>query len=245
MQASLYSATGNVLWVIEEPDLSASNFIEYAEVAQRLCAGRCADGLMLLNSKTCELWIINADGTDGGFCGNGVRAVTYHLARTQAIKSMRLTMGGHDIEAQVSGEQITLRLQNPNSVIESKLLEDSMQGYFIKVPNPHLVILNPPQHWKIAEEGGRLCQRLNTNVEFVYPADELFPVAVYERGVGVTQACGSGCIAVFKILQHLGLIENAIQIKMPGGILSVTQERDLLFFSGAVRFLKIENLSCI
>lgn len=241
MQVRLYSATGNRLWVLEDSALTTQNFQDYAPRAQALCRNQRADGVMLLNTFTHELWILNADGSDGGFCGNGVRAAAYHLATTQDLKSVELKMGGHLIQAKINNKLVFLQFADPQAAVEQKIVQ-GQKAYFLKVPNPHLVFLVPPNTWKIEVEGETFCDEANTNVEFVYPEGNEFHVSVYERGVGVTAACGSGAIAVFKTLQQLKLIADAVRIKMPGGLLTVEAQGNYLIMAGEVNFLEAENI---
>ena len=236
--AYLYSATGNRLWAFESPNLVQEEVLLYADLAQRLCADHKADGLMLVNPETLELWSVNADGTAGKFCGNGVRAVAFHLQASRGMHHAELTMGGHLFAVEMQQDNVTMTLVNPEVKISHK-----EGGYFLEVPNPHLVFINPPATWTLAKEGAALCQKFNTNVELVYPEGDHVRVLVYERGVGPTQACGSGAIATFKVLQHLGLAQGSACIRMPGGDLTVQVQGDKLSVSGQVEF--IETSPCI
>ncbi len=236
--AYLYSATGNRLWVVEVLNLLDEEVLLYADLAKKLCVNHKADGLMLFNPTTYELWVLNADGTNGNFCGNGVRAVAYHLQQIKGIHRVQLHMGGHDIVVSMQAQQVMMMLTNPIVTIGKK-----MGGYFLEVPNPHLILLNPPGAWTLEHEGAKFCREYNTNVEFVYPETEYVRVLVYERGVGPTQACGSGAIATFKVLQYLGLVQDKIRIRMSGGDLTLQQAGDKLSLSGQVQL--IETSSCI
>jgi diaminopimelate epimerase len=235
MEPRLYSATGNILWVMEISHLESVMLADYADVAQTLCQKGGADGVMLLNAERLELWIINSDGSNGGFCGNGVRAVGFYLQETRGLKAVQVSMGGHLIDLTLQGETVCFTLASPQVDIQS-----SPEGYRLAVPNPHLVILNPPETWTLEHEGKSYCKDFNTNVEFVYPEADHIRVLVYERGVGPTAACGSGAIAVFKVLQKLGQIQEVACIRMPGGDLTLRESGDRLSSSGLVK-----ALSCI
>lgn len=245
MKAYFYSATGNLLWLIEHPDLTQANFMQYAEIAERLCAQQYADGLMLMNSVTLELWIINADGSNGSFCGNGICAAAYHLQTTRHLKTARLTMAGQMVDADMTVNAITIAFAEIEDPVQTRLLDQAVTAYAIQVPNPHLVIINPPAEWTLAQEGKRLCLQYNSNVEFVYPENAYFRVEVYERGVGITAACGSGAIAVFKVLQSLSHVKTEIAIKMSGGDLTIRTTEGRLYLSEKVRLLKSEEIKCI
>lgn len=244
MNAHLYSGTGNLLWVIEDTKLSDANFLQYATVAQQLCDHNRADGVILMHPETHQLWVINQDGSDGGFCGNGLRVAAYHIQETRNVNATRLTMAGRHFEATMTGNEVSVYFEHPESEVKPCKIE-GVEAYAVKVPNPHLVFLNPAEDWAIEKQGAEFCKALNTNVEFVYSKEDCFHVDVYERGVGITQACGSGAIAVFQTLQNLKIIESKSHIKMPGGDLTVTQTGDKLCLSGGVLFLESERIECI
>ena len=98
--------------------------------------------------------------------------------------------------------------------------------------NPHLVLLDTP-----IVEAGRLGPILEhhplfpgrTNVEFVQRTAEGLDVVVWERGCGLTQACGTGACASVAALVHLGRLEAAVwhRVRLPGGPLSIRVAADL------------------
>ncbi len=232
--ATLYSATGNRLWVLEVIGLNDAKLLDYTSLAQILCQNKCADGVMLMNPESLRLWILNADGSNGEFCGNGLRAVAYHLQKTRNMKTATLQMAEHNvIHATMEGEAVSVCLDIGQPVIHTEIIQ-GVSSYRLTVPNPHLIILNPPKHWQIEAEGKALSHTYNTNVEWVYPESDQFYVTIYERGVGPTAACGSGALATFKTLQSLGLVKDQANLRMPGGNLTVTALCDRLCTRGTV-----------
>ncbi len=119
-----------------------------------------------------------------------------------------------------------------------------MPAYRLKLPNPHLLILNPPVAWQLEKEAAALCREYDSNVEWIYPEQDHFRVLVYERGVGLTQACGSGAMATFKVLQYLQRVTDCAHIKMLGGDLTVRETGARLCISGKVHLVEcIEHAS--
>jgi diaminopimelate epimerase len=104
----------------------------------------------------------------------------------------------------------------------------------VSVGNPHAVV------WEAAARGVEDAQRLGrwvcehpmfpeqTNVEFVYEREDgVLEVVVYERGCGLTQACGTGAAAVVASwAQRVGAQEGARRVALPGGVLAVRQDRE-------------------
>jgi len=188
---------------------------------------------LVFNPQTQQVWIINADGSDGEFCGNGLQATVLHAKKP----AMNLTMGLRQIAASVEGQHARIVLDA--CVALPRLVEwEGVTAYAVTMANPHLVFISPPSTWLLSEEGRRCCEERHTNVEWVTPEDECFVVNVYERGAGITAACGSGALAVFEVLRHLGLVKSQAKIKMPGGILTVEAIGPKLSLQGQVRLLK-------
>lgn len=236
IEARLYSATGNLLYVIEVPDFTGLQSGVYSKLARDLCEERSADGIMLLD-PTLNARVINSDGSDGEFCGNGLRAIAFHLQQTRGLKEAVLTMATHSIYTTVEKEKISMGLRLGEVTVQPCAIEGTT-AYQVAVPNPHLVFFNPPPDWRLEQEGRIFCQRYHSNIEWVYPAERGFKVLVYERGVGPTQACGSGAIAVFKVLQKIDQVDTTVFINMPGGSLTVSEQDDRLSVSGEVSFIK-------
>jgi diaminopimelate epimerase len=91
----------------------------------------------------------------------------------------------------------------------------------VDVGNPHVVLsVDEPAKFPIDEVGERICTATvgGTNVEAVAPAaDGGLTIVVYERGVGPTQACGTGACAAAAAAVRWGLVSERVRVDMPGG----------------------------
>ena len=78
-----------------------------------------------------------------------------------------------------------------------------------------------------------------TNVEFVVVNDKgSIRQRTWERGVGITQACGSGACAVAAAAIHRGLTEKKIDIELDGGVLTIEMRDDgHLMMTGPVAYV--------
>jgi diaminopimelate epimerase len=110
----------------------------------------------------------------------------------------------------------------------------------VDMGNPHLVLLGPdPADVDVAGLGERL-QEVHPggiNVEFISVgpgADEL-TLRVWERGVGETQACGTGSAAAAAAARSWGLVGPSVSVRNPGGTLRVDFAADGVRLSGPVR----------
>ena len=97
--------------------------------------------------------------------------------------------------------------------------------------NPHLVLLGPdPAEVDVAELGSRL-QEVHPggiNVEFIAvgPGADAITLRVWERGVGETQACGTGSAAAAAAARSWGLVGDTVDVHNPGGTLQVSLGAD-------------------
>jgi diaminopimelate epimerase len=93
------------------------------------------------------------------------------------------------------------------------------------IGNPHLVVLvGDPGVIDVAAEGAWLEQSFpgGVNVEFVAPAGpDTIALRVWERGAGITEACGSGACAAAQVAHDWGLVGERVRVEMPGGAAEV------------------------
>jgi diaminopimelate epimerase len=97
------------------------------------------------------------------------------------------------------------------------------------VGNPHLVVEVPdPAVVALAELGPRLEASFpsGVNVEVVAVSDGVVDLAVWERGVGVTEACGTGACAAAHAARQWGLVGDSVAVRMPGGEALVVLDGD-------------------
>jgi diaminopimelate epimerase len=101
----------------------------------------------------------------------------------------------------------------------------------VDVGNPHLVVLGPdPATVDVATLGPTLEHRdpAGLNVEFVTlgPGPDEITMRVWERGVGETEACGTGSCAAAAALHHWGRVGEAVTVHQPGGAAVVELHAD-------------------
>lgn len=252
MQARLYSATGNLLWVIEIPaNIDVFAEPKWSQMAVELCREQ-GDGLMLVSNKApYHAYFFNPDGSDGVFCGNGVRSVAFHLMNKYDLtQPCKVFMAGQEINCEVRGDQV--RIELPKTGVKS-LGESTLQvfddlvlrGFRMNMPNPHWVIFEKITEAELDRVGERVTELYkdtgSMNVEFVFKNDQNeWQALVYERGAGITEACGSGAMAVLCVLQAQGLIKEGepLNLRMSGGLLILQDLGQALSLQGQVELLK-------
>ena len=225
--------------------------------ARALCdrrRGVGADGvLVLLPSRVAaaKMVVHNADGSVAEMCGNGLRCVVKHLLDGHpAEDSLAIETGAGVLDSRVHRREGTVdevevelgpaRLTAPNlppgpgggPFRGVKVEGVDFPGTAVNLGNPHLVLLGAPP--EVAREHGPRLEHLpgfpeRTNVEAVRRAQEGLSVWVWERGAGLTDACGTGAGAavVAAFLAGWVLPDVFVPVELPGGRLAVRVAADL------------------
>lgn len=202
----------------------------------------------------------NADGSIAEMCGNGLRCVVKYLAERDPTKpnQLKVATGAGVLDSEVEWgaqgvERVTVamgpaRLEAPILPNGGPFVRQQLEGHLgtaVSMGNPHLVLLDVPP-----SEAGKLGPGLEkhplfsqrTNVEFVEPrAEGGLKVTVWERGVGLTLACGTGACAavVASALDGRSAFDQWVPVQLPGGVLDIKVAKDLsqVWLKGAVRFV--------
>jgi diaminopimelate epimerase len=202
----------------------------------------------------------NADGSIAEMCGNGLRCVVKYLADRDPSRPTKLKVatGAGVLESELDWgadgvERVTVamgpaRLEAPILPHGGPFVRTPIEGHLgtaVSMGNPHLVLLDvaPPEAGRLGpviERHPLFPQR--TNVEFVAPrAQGGLDVAVWERGVGLTLACGTGACAavVASAMEGRSPFDQWVPVQLPGGLLDIKVANDLgqVWLRGAVRFV--------
>jgi diaminopimelate epimerase len=216
------------------------------EVARRLCdrhTGIGADGLIhgarpapgSTADVVFSLW--NADGGVAEVSGNGLRCLAQAVARRRGAGDADLvidTLGGPRratvrATADPVGADVEVEMGpvGAGPVIPPAVAERLVgRAATASIGNPHLVVLvDEPTEIDLAVEGPVLeaAFAAGVNVEFIAArAADVLDLVVWERGSGITQACGSGACAAASLAHAWGLVGERVQVRMPGGTAVVT-----------------------
>ena len=189
--------------------------------------------------------IYNADGSRASQCGNGARCVGRFLRekRLTRKRELRLLTGGEPLVLRFSKDgRVLAGLPAPRfdpAVIPFSVPELASQYPLevqgqnlsigaLSVGNPHAILMiddcdAAPVNTlgPLIESHERFPDRVNVGFMQIVSRTEL-KLRVYERGVGETEACGSGACAAVVHGIRLGLLDAAVAVKLPGGRLSVS-----------------------
>ena len=195
-----------------------------------------------------EMKIQNADGGTVESCGNAARCVAGLLMQESGKKSVRIDTVGSVLDCSDAGNGLVTVDMGPPKLMwdEVPLAKAADTNMFhlnvdgtnhiasaLSVGNPHVVLfVENAESAPVADLGSRIETHPmfpeRTNVEFVSSdGDDRLRMRVWERGVGITTACGTGACATAVAAFRRGLTGRKVEIVLDGGTLQIElRERD-------------------
>lgn len=225
-------ALGNDFILIHETSLSGPLTKAHIRFLCDRRQGVGCDQLILLKAHPTadvEISFYNGDGSPALACGNGTRCVAKYLNKPEG--TIQTPSGLSSFWNKEN--RVTISFKTPSAPTPLP------QGYRVDVGNPHQVIfVDDLGDIDLSILGPQLQPPEGINVEI---AQILSPthigVKVWERGVGITPACGSGACAVGFCALHIGRVTSPlINIQMDGGGLDLEIKGDMLLLSGPAMF---------
>ena len=224
-----------------------------------------SDGLVLIDKASVpeadfSMCIFNADGSEAMMCGNASRCIGKYLYERGLTNKT-------EIQLQTLSGIKTLKLNVINGIVESVTVDmlepvlhnDSqfvaadglVEGTFVSMGNPHYVIFTDDIDQvgvtgPVLEHHPAFPQRCN--IEFArIEADGSIRTRVWERGSGITQACGTGACATAVAAAVTGRAGRKSRIVMDGGTLSIEwrESDNHVYMTGPAEFVfdgEIESL---
>ncbi len=223
-----------------------------AAAAQRLADRRlgigCDQILVIRPSQEADIRmdILNLDGSLSGACGNGTRCVAdLVMAETGADRISIVTDGGMLSAWRAADDQISVDMGPVFTGWQDVPLAESMDTLHVPLGvaglpdavchalgNPHAVVfVEDAEGLDLARLGPQVEQsslfpnRVNLSV-LSRRDDGSFRMRVWERGVGITMACGSGACASGVAIARRGLGGDVNKIVMDGGAVTIAWQRD-------------------
>ncbi|RAL23594.1 diaminopimelate epimerase [Lujinxingia litoralis] len=246
-----YHGLGNDFVIVER----AADSIDLAWV-RAICdrhRGVGADGVLALarlGDDRVRMVVFNRDGSRPQMCGNGVRCAAGYARRHWGMGE-RLVVesdaGPRHCEVGLGEGPAAwqVRVDMGAAIVEeAPELALSHQGTrwpYVQVDmgNPHAVIFEHPNLEVIDRLGAAANAdhpqfEEGTNVEFVERQDDGWRVTVYERGVGRTQACGTGACAVAAAIwaKGWGDADAPLVVELPGGTLELERRDGQIWMQG-------------
>ena len=211
--------------------------------------------------KAFPITIFNSDGGEVSACGNGARCIAYLLGKDLSTKTIRLKTNNRLLDATIIGnldvelamgkpvfewDKIPLSKKINHKNITLKIDDKTfINGFSLSVGNPHIIffvkdcyeydlkILGPKieNHELFPEK---------TNVTFAQVDDKSnITVNVWERGAGLTKACGTAACATAVAATIKKITDNKVNIKFKEGLLNIEIDKsDNIFMTGPVSEIK-------
>ena len=225
------------------------------------------DQLILIekdNTADARLKFFNSDGGESGACGNGTRCVADLISKENGNKNIILSTLSGNLKSEILGNnQVTteigeaktkwneiplsreLNTINLKIKISDKINNEHFGGTAVNVGNPHVIFfVNEIQNFDITIIGPRLenhkmfPERCNVTIAQIINKN-LIKVKVWERGAGLTKACGTAaCATVYASILN-NLTDNNVDIEFETGKLSIfVDEKNSIHMKGPVSDIK-------
>ncbi len=251
-----YHGLGNDFVVLDRRqtgvDIDAATAVAWCDRRR----GIGADGVLsLLPSKAgvARMVVHNADGGIAEMCGNGLRCAVKYLVDHSGTRPERIAVetgagllscvpsygptGVDEVDVSM-GPALLVAPNLPSGATGQPFVQapvpghPGLQGTAVSMGNPHLVLLDHPLD--DAERLGPTLERHpafpdRTNVEFVRVDPDGLTLVVWERGCGLTQACGTGACATATaaVLAKRLPADAWLRVTLPGGDLRIRVPSDL------------------
>jgi diaminopimelate epimerase len=232
-----------VIFNSTEKKLHDPKFIK--KISNRKTGIGCDLVVITKNSDTeyCDIYakFINSDGTTAEVCGNALRCLGKELFKLKQKKHLVIETEKRliDIEDYGNGNicvdmgkpkydcnSIPLSSENNNNTISFDL-EYLEIGYALNLGNPHLIFFVEQLNKNLLEKNSKEIENSEffpegINISIVKIINkQLVKIMTHERGVGVTQACGSAACASVLIAKEKNHVNDKVCVEMTGGKLNI------------------------
>ena len=242
-------ALGNDFLLVRESDLPAGT--DRPALTRAVCArhrGVGADGLIIYTptDRGATMALLNADGSYSEVSGNGVRCLAAWIAAGQDHSPAEIVIETDAGPKRLTlveriGSRTTFRAHRgqPERIARVPLdvVGERVEAVTLRVGNPQCVVLGEVSEARLHTTAAALAVHPNfphgTNVEL---ADVLSPsrvrILIWERGVGPTEASGTGACAAAVAAHRYGGAAADVEIASPGGVQRVEWLQDGLYLTG-------------
>ena len=220
-----------------------------------------SDGLVLIgrpegDEADFSMRIFNADGSEGLMCGNASRCIgkyVYERALTDKTCIRLLTASGLRIlkldvvpgKREVKSVTVDMMVPELESATQFDPAAGTLpQGVFVSMGNPHYVIfVDSLDDVDVAARGAQLehhpCFPERCNIEFAEVTPGGIRMRVWERGSGITMACGTGACATAVAAAATGRSTRQSRVIMDGGTLEIawSSEDGHVYLTGPATFV--------
>ena len=226
----------------------------------------CDQLILIEKDKSADAFLkfYNSDGGESGACGNGTRCVADLISKERNNKSIVLKTISGNLKSEILGNNIVtteigkaktewneiplsekLNTKNLNIKISDKENKEHSGGTAVNVGNPHIIFfVNKIDNFDIKKIGPNIENHKifpeRCNVTIAQVVDEnLIKVKVWERGAGLTKACGTAACATAFAGKLNNLTNNKTDIEFEDGKLTISiDEKNSIHMKGPVSDIK-------
>ena len=215
-----------------------------------------SDGLIYISPSDVadfKMRIFNADGSEAKMCGNGIRCVgkyVYEKGYTDKTEITVETLSGIKtlylsvVFGGVKSVSVDMGKTTTENDVILRAADKDFTATPVSVGNPHIVIFVKDAENFPIEKYGKILEKHEkfnggVNVEFAEITDYGIRMRVWERGSGITLACGTGACAAVSAAVKKGLVpENEfITVRLDGGNLQVKNTDGQAVMTGGAEFV--------
>lgn len=253
MEFQKYTGLGND-FIITNENISSEKIAKLCD--RRFGIG--ADGLIVAEKRNGKFFMkfFNSDGSRAKMCGNGIRCYTQYLVENGLVDDngnieIDTLAGVKNIEYTKIENKFNVRVDmgKPQDLSLNNIIKIEGVEYiyhYVFTGTIHIVIyvdeknLNKEYVTKVGKiiQSNKEVFPDSINVNFVSVIDKKnIKVMTYERGAGLTLACGTGSVASAYISNVLNLTDEIVNVKLLGGILKVEKINDELYMTGLSEYI--------
>lgn len=247
LELQLYEAAGNRFALydgrLSGPPADPERLARESCARDALRVGWSADGFLVLTRggdgfDGC-MAIYNADGSRAEACGNGLRAIAWHLQLQLEREEFVIETDAGPRRTQLVVQQDGVaRIRTDLGPATARDLSQPLPAPLDKLPATYVDVGNPHCVLEVGDEGALDLARIartvekhhdypnGVNVSVVARRLDAWHVRVHERGVGETEACGTGACAVATALARHGRDGFPVELHLPGDALIVEGDPD-------------------
>ena len=243
MKFRKYHGTGNDFLILDS--------VPTSEKIKQLCDrhfGIGADGILVASPSTKATIMMNyynADGSVAKMCGNGLRCFVRYLHDEQLVDKNSFiveTLAGL-VPVSVIGEDISIDLGeitfgfHAANITPMALAIEGVTVYPSTLTTSHAIVFESVNEEELGPKitsAPVFSDGVNTSFVQVQGPSELF-VRTHERGSGWTLSCGTGVAASAATAVQLGKVKSPVQVRVPGGALTVRVDSTVILQGPAVK----------